>query len=58
MTLTLLGKYCCYGIQTWQKGRLMHGVYTDGLFDDLDLDARSQWLGGGTNSALLNYLDN
>ena len=26
-------------------------------FDDLDLDARPQWLGRGTHSAL-NYLDN
>ena len=26
-------------------------------FDDLDLDARSQWVGKGKNSSL-NYLDN
>ena len=34
---------------------LMHDMYA--YFDDLDLDARSQWLGRGHNSAL-NYLDN
>ena len=38
----------------------MHGIYiiyiyTHGRFDDLD--ARSQWFGRGTNSAL-KYLDN
>ena len=31
--------------------------YADGRFDDLDLDARSQWLDRGTN-LVLNYLDN
>ena len=35
----------------------MHGIYTDGHFDDIDIDTRSQWLDRGTNSAL-NYLDN
>ena len=33
---------------------LMHGI---SHFDDLDLDARSQWLGRGNKSAL-NYLNN
>ena len=32
-------------------------IYTHGLFDDLGLNARSQWLGSGKKSAL-NYLDN
>ena len=32
-------------------------IYTHDRFDDLDLDARSQWLSRGTNSAL-NDLDN
>ena len=32
-------------------------MYTHDHFSDLDLDARSQWLNRGTNSAL-NYLDN
>ena len=27
----------------------MHVIYTDGRFDDLDHDARSQWLGSGKN---------
>ena len=31
------------------------GTYTHGLFDDFDLDARSQWLGRGIHSAF-NYL--
>ena len=31
--------------------------YTHGHFHDLDLDARSQWLSRGTNSAFA-YLDN
>ena len=31
--------------------------YAHARFDDLDLDAGSQWLGRGQNSAL-NYLDN
>ena len=36
----------------------MQGILcTDGRFDDIDFDARSQWLGRGINSAL-NYLDN
>ena len=30
----------------------MHGVCTHARFDDLDLDARSQWLGRGNISAL------
>ena len=41
-----------YGIQTWHDGRLMpwykgrrmHSILY-AHFDDLDLDARSQWLG-------------
>ena len=41
-------------IQTWHEGRLRHGIYTDGHFDDLDLDARSQWIGRGRNSELIN----
>ena len=36
-----------YGIQSWHDGRFMHGI-SDGAhahFDDINLDARSQWLG-------------
>ena len=36
--------------------RLMHDIYAHARVDDLDRDARSQWLGRGNNSAL-NYLD-
>ena len=32
-------------------------IYAGAHFDDLDLDARSQWFGRGNNSAL-NYLIN
>ena len=39
------------------NGRVMHGIYIQGHFDYLDLDARSQWLGRGNNSSW-NYLDN
>ena len=35
----------------------MYGLYAHSRADDLDLDARSPWLGGGKHSAL-NYLDN
>ena len=34
---------------------LTHGIYAH--FDDLHLDAKSQWLGRGKKSTL-NYLDN
>ena len=34
---------------------LLRGIYA--RFDDLDLDARSQWVGKGKQS-VLNYLDN
>ena len=37
----------CFGIQTWHDGRLM--MYAMHHFVDLDLDARSQWVGKATN---------
>ena len=44
------------GIQTCHGGRLkMHGIHAHAPFDDLDLDARSQWVGKGKKSAV-NYL--
>ena len=52
-----LGQYLSYGIPTWHDDRLMYGMYAHARFDDLGLDARSQWVGRGRNSAL-NYLDN
>ena len=38
-----------YCIQTWHGGRLMamHGKYFHAHVNDLDLDARSQWVGKG-----------
>ena len=35
----------------------MLAIYAQGSVDDLDLDARSQWVGKSKKSAL-NYLDN
>ena len=32
-------------IQTWCDGRLRHGIYAHARFHDLDLDAKSQWVG-------------
>ena len=40
---------------TRHEDRLMPGINIHGRFDDLDLDARTQWLGRGNKSAL-NYL--
>ena len=36
-----------YYVQTWHDGRLMDAIYAHARFDDLDLDARSQWVGKG-----------
>ena len=38
-----------YGIQTWHAGRLMHGIQYNAhsRFDDLDVDARSEWVSRG-----------
>ena len=35
----------------------MHGIYTRGRVDDVELDAKSQWLSRGKTAAL-SYLDN
>ena len=43
--------------QSWRVGRLMHRIYDHARVDDLDLDARSQWVSKGKKYAL-NYLDN
>ena len=50
--------FLSHDIQTWKDGTLIswHN-YTDVRFDDLDLDARSQWVGRGKQSAL-NYIEN
>ena len=43
--------FVSHHIQTWHDGRLMDAIYAHARFDDLDLDARSQWVGKGTISA-------
>ena len=45
--LQYLGHYLNYSIQTWHDGRLMDVLYAHARFNDLDLDARSQWIGNG-----------
>ena len=55
--LQYLGQYLMYYIQTWHDGILMDAIYAHARFDDLNLDARSQWVGKGKYSAL-NYFDN
>ena len=45
MSQTVLSYY----IQTCDDGRLMDVLYAHARFDDLDLDARSQWVGNGKN---------
>ena len=51
-----LGQYLRYGIQPWHDVRRRHGIYTHARFDYIDYDAKSQWVGRGTKSAL-RYLD-
>ena len=38
-------KYLGYYIQAWHVGRLMDAMYAHPGFDDLDLVARSKWVG-------------
>ena len=43
--LEYLGQYLSYCIQTWHDGRLMDALYyAHARFDDLDFDARLQWV--------------
>ena len=45
--------YVSYGIQTWNDGRLVHGIYYVHAHSDyLDLDARSQWLCRGEKKSI------
>ena len=46
-----------YSIQTWHDSRLMCGITARAHVDDLDLDARSQWVSKDKKSAF-NYLNN
>ena len=53
LTLQYLGgHYLSYYIQNWHNGRFMDALYAHARFDDLDLDARSQWVGNCKTSAL------
>ena len=45
--LQYLGQYVTNYIRTWHDGRLMDALYYH--FDDLDLDARSQWVSEAKN---------
>ena len=42
-------QYLSYYIQTWHDGRRMDALYAHGRFDDLGLDASSQWVDKGKN---------
>ena len=55
--LQYLGQYLSFYIQAWHDSTLMDAVYVYSRFDDLDHDARSQWVGKGKISAL-NALSN
>ena len=44
--LQYLRQYVSYYIQTWQDGRPMDAPYAHARFNDLDCEARSQWLLG------------
>ena len=50
--LQYLRQCVSYYIQTWHDGRLMGALYAHAHFDDLDLNARSQWVGKGNKSVL------
>ena len=50
--LQYLRQYESYYIQTWHDGRLMDARHAHAHFNDLDLDARSEWVGKGKKSAL------
>ena len=38
----------CY-IQTWRDSRLLEAIRAHARFNELDLDAKSQWVGKGKN---------
>ena len=45
VNLQYLRQYVSYYIQTWHKGRRMDPLYDNVRFDDIDVDARPQWVG-------------
>ena len=47
LTINMSDQYLSYYIQTWHGGRLIETLYAHARFDDLGLDARSQWVGKG-----------
>ena len=50
LDLQYFGHYLSYCTQTWHDGRLIDAIYAHDRFDYLD--ARSQWVGKGKESAL------
>ena len=53
LDMQYLGQHVRHFIRTWHEGGLMHAIYyVHARFDDVDLDARSQWIGKGKQSAL------
>ena len=50
--LQYLRQYLSYYVLTWYDGRLMDAIYAQAHFNDPDLDARSQWVSKGKQSAL------
>ena len=53
-----LRQYLSYYFHTWHDGRHLDATHADDRFDDLDLDARSHWVGKGKKKLALNALDN
>ena len=49
LKLQYLGQYLSYYIQTWHEGRRIDAIYARARSEDLDLDARSQWVSKGKN---------
>ena len=56
-SLTYIRQYLSCDFQTWHDGRRMHSICAHTRFDDLDLDARLQWVSKG-KTYVLNYFDN
>ena len=45
MNLQYIGQYLSYHVQAWHGSIPTHDMYDRARFDDLDLDARSHWVG-------------
>ena len=57
-SLQYLRTYLSSYIHTWHGGRLMDALYAHARFDDLDLDAASQWVGRKGKKLALHALGN